>query len=326
MRMTTVPEQQALVRRWRPYLIRLLGFGLLAAVLWSVDLASVADAVTGIAPRDLLGATALCLGLLGAKALRWLFLLRALDIRQSLAESIAVYSDAVFWGTITPGRLGEFKRIFYLTNERHLSIYRSTVLCLLDRGLDLISVLALVFAVSAFAPSLLGDVVPRWPFLALLGAGITGLALRRPIVRLLRRAASRWIAAKPLLEEATQDLLVLSDRRLTLLIALSVASFAQYVLMVWVLSFGLPFSLELHVIALCVGLTMLAGLLPISYFNLGPREVVLIALFTGFGLSREDAISFSFLFLISYLILMFSSVTLARVGRWLTAATLSGSR
>jgi len=75
-----------------------------------------------------------------------------------------------------------------------------------------------------------------------------------------------------------------------------------------VLSRHLPFELSASQVTLCVVTTMMAGILPISCFNLGWREVVLLGLFNAFGLSAENAVSLSFLFILCYLALVFETL------------------
>jgi uncharacterized protein (TIRG00374 family) len=306
--------------KWKTYGVRLIGLVLFVVIISKVDLRKVGAAITCISFSHFLLAVLLCFGIVVVKGLRWLMLLQALGVTQTFTESVRVSSDAIFWGTITPGRLGEWKRIFYLTRQRGMSLVRGTVVCIIDRGFDLLALLLVLIVVSFLAPNVVGGFVPRE---AVVGIAIVcgcGLAFRRQLTRNLQRFGDRWLTAKPYLVEVTTDVAIVSHTRIVLLAVLSILSFFFYVMMVWALALGMPFSLGPLATTLAVALTMLAGLIPISFFNLGPRELILLGLFALYGLSKENAISFSFLFLLCYLILMFSSFTVALAAkRWAQA-------
>ena len=91
------------------------------------------------------------------------------------------------------------------------------------------------------------------------------------------------------------------------LLLISVTATTLYVAMVAALASGLPFALSLDRIAVSVTATMAAGVIPISYFNLGSREAVLLLLFQGFDLRADQAIAFSLLFVLCYVILIAES-------------------
>lgn len=304
----------------KTYAVRLIGLVLFAVIISKVDLRQVGASITRISFAHFLLAVLLCFGIVLVKGLRWLMLLQALGVPQTFTESVRVSSDAIFWGTITPGRLGEWKRIFYLTRQRGMSLVRGTVVCIMDRGFDLLALFLVLMVISLLAPDVVGGFVPRE---AVLGIAIMcgcGLAFRRQIAGHVQRFGNVWLTAQPYVAEATADVTTISHTHIVFLAILSVLSFLLYVMMVWTLALEMPFSFGLLATTLAVALTMLAGLIPISYFNLGPRELVLLGIFTLYGLTKENAISFSFLFLLCYLILMFSSLTVAVAARWRTQA------
>ena len=70
---------------------------------------------------------------------------------------------------------------------------------------------------------------------------------------------------------------------------------------------GLTVSLDLVQTAVCVIASMAVAIVPISFFNLGSREVVLIGLFNKWGYSSGDAVAFSMLFMVGYVLQILTS-------------------
>ena len=55
--------------------------------------------------------------MIAVKAMRWRLLLQAQGVEYPLGKCIEVYSIGIFWGIVTPGRLGDFVKVLYL--KRH---------------------------------------------------------------------------------------------------------------------------------------------------------------------------------------------------------------
>ncbi len=303
----TIPK----IRWWR-YIPRLLGPLLFILVLTRVDLGQVWAALKQVPFTSILGAAGLCVGLVLVKALRWHLLLRALAQRESPAASLLIYGDATFWGTLTPGRLGEFRKIQYLRQQHGIRWTRGVWFSVLDRLFD-VSALLIVFGIGlAGLPASARAILRPEAWTALVIIALAVILLRKPLAR---RLAGSLNHDAPTLRRAPaillRDLAVLSLPMLITLTLISVISLLLYVGMIWILSAGLPFELTFFQTAICVASAMFAGILPISFFNLGSREVVLAGLFHVFCLSLANAISLGMLFLLCYFILMAVAAPLA---------------
>jgi uncharacterized membrane protein YbhN (UPF0104 family) len=300
---------------WRTAL-RLLGPVLFVWFLCTVDLGHVHEAVRNVPLAHLGIAVALCLCVVLCKGLRWHLLIGRLGCTESLKSSIVIYGDGMLWGTLTPGRLGEFRKLVHLNKRHGVSWVRGAWLSMLDRVFDVVAIVVL-FCVGVFWL----DAETRALFHPRVFAGVLGLlvlviALRRVwCVPLLRWGASGSSRVHRLAETGAKDCLAISLGRLGVLVLLSLASMTLYVCMIRALSWRLPFELTFPQIVLCVVTSMLAGIVPVSYFNLGSRELVLITLFKAFGLSRDNAFSLSLLFLACYVILMAVSAFFWRAAR-----------
>lgn len=304
----TQRDDQPYARKNKPWwrtALRLIGPVLFVWFLCTVDLGNVREAVRNVPLAHLGIAVALCLCVVLLKGLRWHLLIGHLGCRESLRSSIIIYGDGMFWGTLTPGRLGEFRKLLYLNKRHGVSWVRGAWLSMLDRGFDVVAIVVL-FCVGVFWL----DAETRSLFHPRVFAGVLALLM---LVTLSRRAwcvlLQRWGASGSsrvhrIAETGAKDCLAISLRRLGALAILSLASMTLYVCMIRALSWCLPFELAFPQIVLCVVTSMLAGIVPVSYFNLGSRELVLITLFRAFGLGRDNAFSLSLLFLVCYVILM----------------------
>ena len=76
------------------------------------------------------------------KSIRWNFLLKIQEIRIPALVAFRYYAASIFWGIITPGRIGEAAKIVYL-KKREISAGRSGLSVALDRLLDVSSLLLL---------------------------------------------------------------------------------------------------------------------------------------------------------------------------------------
>lgn len=298
---------------WRRYGIRLIGLILFAIVLATVDLRQVWTSVSQISPWSLAEALGLCVLLLLLKCLRWFLLLRWMGIPQRIGESVNVYADSLFWGMITPGRLGELKRTLYLKRHRNVPLVRAGALWLIDQGFDLLAIASILLAAVFVEPPALGGLVPR--SIALLAAAfvVLALAFRAPLLRAVRLAFRRGSRVAYLVDGATHDLIALSNRQFMALFGISLVALTAYVGMVVLLAESLPFSLTLSHQSVAVALVMTAALLPISYLNLGSREMVLAGLFSVYGLGFTEAVSYSFVFILCYLMVIPTSIALSRL-------------
>ena len=294
--------------RWWTYAVRCVGLILLVIILWRVDLRRALREFSRISPAMIAAAAAMCFGVILIKSLRWHLLLRSLGLDESYGASLRVYGRAMFWGTITPGRLGEFRKIEHLRSRHDVSWGRGVLLSLLDRVFDLAAICA-VYCVSALLlPSSEGVRFASPGLLIPIACVVLLLVAHRvwlgPCVKWLGRRSPRlgnWAS------RLTRDLSALSTLRVLVAVLLSCASLILYSAMVYVLALHLPFKLSYAQTAICVAATMLAGILPISYFNLGSREAVLIGLFALFGGTEVDAVSLAFVFVLCYVILMAAS-------------------
>jgi uncharacterized protein (TIRG00374 family) len=266
--------------------------GELAKVLRSAEVQPVVLAYLVIVPAFLI------------RAVRWRLLLDLGPGGPSFSRTLRAYAHAAFWGTITPGRLGEFSKVFH---ARRWGVPASSAIIsvALERLLDLciLSVLGgwmlatIVWqgGVVQFGPWELGAVI------VLLGLALALLSgdVRRGALAALLRAIP--IPRRPAAEEASQRLSAALDRlgRATVLRGLVwtaaawlVNYYANYLLGVS-LGLGLDYLEMAGITALCA----FVSLLPVTVMGAGTRDATLILVLATYGIPEHAALALSTLFL-----------------------------
>jgi uncharacterized protein (TIRG00374 family) len=268
-------------------------------VLYRIDLKTVVAAIGGLSARSLLLVAALGVSVTVVKAIRWHALLGAMNVRDSLGANVRVAFNGLFWGAISPGKLGEFKKAWALNARHGVGLSGGLLLCLMERCFDLMAVV-LMGSVALVAADGVGValVAPKWLIpLTLVCLPPCAVAGRFALGRLLRIAAMlrpRSQSLRGLMEDWRQ----LTNRSFLSVFALTMASMLLYVAMLRILAGDLPFEITFGDAFITVALTLLSGSLPVSFFNLGTREVVLIGYFAAKGLPAESAVAYSGVFMI----------------------------
>lgn len=306
--------------RWDT-LLRCLGLVGFVCLLPYIDFSRVVGEISQIRLEVLAVAATLVGVLVLLRAIRWNLLMRSLGIRERFVVSSLVYGDSVFWGTLTPGRLGEFCKLQHLQARHGVNLVRGAAWAVLDRFFDL-AVVVLLFAWAA-TDVVLADLHWLRPvaFLGAIGLIVWIPARHFLLARLMAQAdrLPKFITARVL--PVLRDLDGISLWSIALAALLTFASLSCNIGVIYALSRSFSFALSYPEVALCVICTLVVGMLPVSYLNFGSREITLLVLFRSFGRSAEEAISFSFLFVLTYLLLIVITSQFALLARRVTTAS-----
>jgi glycosyltransferase 2 family protein len=277
-------------------LTKLLGLAIFAVLVYKVDWDEILLILGQVEAGRLLVAMAAMIVAISLKAWRWRGILRACGLRISLGRAWLVYYDAIFIGLVTPGRLGEVIKAFYLQRHHGVSLTVGMLTVVLDRALDIASLFAACLVTSFLYRDLVGWVLPA----VLLPVNIViGLALLWPrsVILILRPWGLRLGKLRMLSRLRTLDYEGFADlaRRglrpgAWVLTALSYSCFLSVAyFLALTLDIRVPFAFLVMTIT---GASLLTAL---SYLGFGPREVAVIFLFGLQGISPEAGMAFSLL-------------------------------
>jgi len=238
------------------------------------------------------------------RAQKWRAILLSLGISMSKVSLVGLYWLGTFIGVVTPGRLGELVKVYFLKN-RGYSTFCSFLSVLLDRLSDVLALLLLGFLIFVFFLKEIGI------YIFLISSGLL-LFLVFIFLLIDKRSFLHKIFSKALKRFFSIDLKEYSD----FTFAQFLQSFKEikkkqffpfflYLIISWVLYFiaryfvvlsiGLDLSLlEISVISVLVAVVTM---LPISVAGIGTRDAAVIYLFSLFAISKESALLYSLIIL-----------------------------
>ena len=283
---------------------RLVGVTIFILILWNLDLRYILEQFKRMRLEYFLVAVAILVTFHAIKALRWRYILRLQGISYSFIHSYLVYLSGLFVGILTPGRVGDFIKIFYL-KAGGVSTIKATFCSLVDRIADLSFLLFCGLLSLLWINQLLPIRMQLfWMIvLALLlsvlftksvgTARIKGLALKvvpESYVSLFEKGMT----------ELKIELLNYSSWKVGILIAFTVIGWLLYFTVIFILTKGIGLSIPYFEVISFFIFSALVTFVPITVAGIGTRDLTLLLLFSRLGYAKEDAISFSFLILISY--------------------------
>lgn len=292
----------------RLWLIRLIGIILLIFILTRVDLSSVASTITKVNLWYLTAAVIIIIPSILLKSWRWQLLLKMQRVDYGLKQAFPAYFGSIYLGLFTPGRLGEFARILYLTNDKELPVGGAFSSVLVDRLFD-IYLLVAVGGYGLIAFSLLGEgtmlavtIVALLVVISLLllnrriGKGLIGTVYR---AKVFNRFGGR---IKTSVDQFYSGLERLANRKLVFPLLLTLATYALYFGQCYLLALSLNLPLSFLYITICMAVAVLITMIPITIAGIGTRDATVIALFSLQGIASESALSYSLLVLFAFYI------------------------
>ena len=294
------------MKRYLPWLLRLLGPALLVYFLTTIDFSQLLTILSQARLWPIILSLLLMPPFIWIKAWRWQRILHDLQIDLPLGTAAGLYTVGLFLGATTPGQAGDLVKAWYL-RDRGAPLAPAMLSVVLDRLCDLL-VMAVIASLSIFTFSqLLPD--PRLQTALVL---VTGIGLLLATVLLLARSSREWLLTRvlpPLLParlratlERWHDQFSSLTLHLPLVIAMTVASLVSAFFTFWRL-WLLFQSLDLVNVPLLTivsvsALIAVLQVLPISIGGVGVRDGVLIAVLAFYGYDAALALSLSLLFLL----------------------------
>jgi uncharacterized protein (TIRG00374 family) len=253
------------------------------------------------------------------KTLKWKQLVNPFKVRLSMKDGITAWLVGFFIGLVTPGRVGDLARAFYLKEKMEIGKALTTVV--VDRILDIFVLMVLagtgiIFVVTNFAikSEILGAILVVFFLFAL--AVVVFLEEKRAI-RLLRPVYNIFVPEKykHTLKTGFADFyagvnllkgnkIAVAKAGLLSVIAWTI-TFTQYFILAMAMGIGVNYFLILMIMPTIV----LVEILPISFSGIGTRDAALILFFSFIGLNANSAVSLSLSILMFNYI--YSSVGLA---------------
>ena len=286
--------------------LRLVGLLIFVVLLVHLDLPAIFAVLSHARLPLLLIAIALNGFLVGLKAWRWQFLLGMQGQTYSVWRATVVYFSSLFAGFLTPGRVGEFVKALYLTQDTGMPVSMAMSSVLADRLLDLYALLVCGgygLVVFSLPPDV--SLVGKWVVLGVIAVSVLLVHPRaeREVCRTLERLprVRRYtLSLVPRIHHFYAGMAGLWRPRLLVAALLTAAAYLVFFTQCYLLALALDLPLHFGFVVFAVSTTSLVALIPISISGLGTRDAILIALLNPLGIGAETAVAYSTFILVTF--------------------------
>ncbi len=284
------------------FFIKIIGPILFLYILSRVDFGELGSALKNINPIYFVLALVFWFFHLVLRTFKWKMLVNSLEERVSFSKLLFMFAQGVFWGLVTPGKLGELSRASYLTKSSSLSLRKSFWTVIMDRIIDLlvaafislIAVLVLIYSMKVEVPL----AVSLFLLIVFL-LSVYFLTRKKQSENILKFFLR--VIFPSLFQEKTQGIIeefFEDSKKITcsffvklFVFELFYYFFIAFALFFLALSFG--FYFPLWYLYLIDPFISLVAILPISILGLGTRELSYAFLLAPLGIGLSQSVVFS---------------------------------
>jgi len=250
------------------------------------------------------------------KSLRWQCILSSLDIIISKIKCLELHWLGIFVGVITPGRLGELIKIYFLKNKGY-SAFRSFFSIVLDRIIDILILLffsALIFifflkdiGIYMIALSIILLLIIILIFLLFNKESWLNKFFGKIIQKVFPIDFKKYSSFS--FNKLWSGIKNLKKKQIIYFLTYLIIGWLFYFLSRYFIALSLGINLSFLNISIISILVAIVTTLPISVAGLGTREVAIIYFFGLFSLNKETALLFSlFIFTVDILAVSFGLI------------------
>lgn len=238
---------------------------------------------------------------------KWQILTNSIGTEVSFKSLARMSAKGIFLGIITPGKLGEFWRAKYLSDEAGIAGGKAFYTAFVDRLLDLlvvgvVSFFGLVVIYMKFARTQNRPLVALILFLFML---LVYFFARKKDIKILFGALIKFLIPSFLKERANSFLNEFyqgfESLKLRLFSKVLFFGFLYYffggALVAYLMALALGIPISFWYIFLITAIIWLVAIVPVTVLGLGTREVAFIYFFSFLGIPAPLAVALSLLFL-----------------------------
>jgi hypothetical protein len=289
---------------------RVIGLFILIFILSRIDWGGTKEALAGARFFPLILAAGLEVFRLLIDSWRWKYLLYMQNIRYSLRNAFLVYLSSIYFGIITPGRIGNFIRAFYLRNDTKIPIGSALSSVVVDKMLELVVLIGFGWWGLSLLP-ISRRVFIIWLASLVLLLLLLGVAFSRRFHRIVLKVFSKVAKlgeftdkTKISLEDFYKGLSYFKDIKIVVPIILTALAFFILFIHGYLIKASLSPNISFIDLAKSISISRLVSrVVSISFSGLGSKDFAIVMLFKRLGINIGKAISFSLLFMsTSYLV------------------------
>ncbi|VVB75960.1 Lysylphosphatidylglycerol synthase TM region [Candidatus Tiddalikarchaeum anstoanum] len=223
------------------------------------------------------------------KSVKWKLLITEAKFDYSIARSIIVWVISFAYGFITPGRAGDFIRVFYLKQDADIPKRKGFIICLLDRLVDLASlaiITLVLYSASINIPFQLIMIIILFSLVSVLLAVI----LDKLVKYSHERIKSLYYLSKDFVIEVFK---MYSPKQVFFPFSISITSWFFSFLQSFLILLAMGKTVPFLIFSTATSTAILVSLLPISIGGLGTTEATLYFFLSSY-LSMEEVIALAF--------------------------------
>lgn len=295
-------NRKHIIKRVVLVMLHFLGFVLLYFVVRKLDFGKLFEYMKYFSAWKVFAGLVILFCVYLIKSYRWMIINRAFGIGADYRTLLVFFLFTGFLGTITPGRMGEFAKIWLLQNRYKSTITVSTSSVLLDRIWDVLT-LSLAGGISLLL--IISRFTIEWYTLATIFV-IFLLALSVVLMPgILFRPALKLAGERPVRQELEQIFRTWRKNRFRFLIpgfSTSLLAFAMLAIIPVFLSADIEAPVDYDTSISAVSISNILAFLPVTIAGFGTREFVFTRIWSMQALSAEIAIAVSTIyFIITYI-------------------------
>lgn len=282
--------------------LHLLGLLLFLYILHKIDLHAALNGIRNFNPIFLIFYVICFTIMIILKSARWRVLLNSQLVNLSLTKVLKINIVANFWGTITLGRIGEIIKLDFLLKENQ-PLIKSMVSIFFDRIYDIItllifSIIGIIYFLNIFLNELTGVIYIIFSTIIII---TIILLLRTGISNLLRKllkkgfSESKYQTIENSWNEFTVEFSKIKFDTMWKMTFLSIAAYLFFFLTTYIIALGFNVHIPFIYLSLCIAISSIVSLFPISISGIGTREAIFIFLLNKIFIGKEMAVLISFI-------------------------------
>ena len=228
---------------------------------------------------------------LGIKSVRWNLLLQQEDCNYPKWKSFMAYMSSFTIGLVTPGRIGEIARLYYVREDTGVTFYRSFKTLVADRIFDFAMLAWFGFTGMLYFYKVMGDISGLFYLLITAAIMFTAWGLAYFGLKVFIHPDTSRIGLK-FIRETWNGMFNLP---MVLPWLLTIVAYFLFYVANWMIFESIGIRLSIIDIGFILSLMSLATLIPISLAGFGTREASLVYLLSFYAINPEVAIVFSLL-------------------------------
>ena len=228
---------------------------------------------------------------LGIKSFRWRLLIRNEGSEYSAYKAFGAYMSSDAIGIITPGRIGEIARLYYVRQDTPISFYAAFKTIVSDRIFDFTMLGWFGLSGMLFYFKTFGAHPGIYYASAILILVVLGYIFVIKFLEIILRF--KKIQRFPVIRFIHESFLAVTGKHALAMWGITFLAYFLYFAFSWLIMIALHLSPSFIDVVFIMSIMSLSTIIPLSVAGFGTREATLVLLFGYYGLASETAISFS---------------------------------